>query len=115
MKKYFLIVILGIVALIFVISNPDKEDHISKIKEQMLSETDAGGELRRSLDEEDPLSTAGAILGYSLGSFLTDKFLKTMVTVDNYLLLSVSKLRFQGKTRTMAVGLLGNVFLLSNF
>ena len=111
MKKYSHIVILGIVALIFVISNPDKEDHISKIKEDMLSRMDTDGELQGSLDVEDPLSAAGAVLGYSLGSFLTDKFLKTMVTVDNYLLFSVSKLRFAGKTRTMAVGLLGNIFI----
>ncbi|KRB59850.1 hypothetical protein ASD98_01650 [Flavobacterium sp. Root186] len=50
-------------------------------------------------------------LGILFGSSLAEKLIENSVTRDNYILFSITKITWQGKSKSIGYGLFGNVFL----
>ena len=58
-------------------------------------------------------SDAGGLesLGMMLGTTLAEGLINNMVSRDNYLLFSLTKVTFDGESKIIGIGILGNVFL----
>jgi len=109
-KKY---VILGIVALIIivaVVSNPSAATHKEIIK------TKLNAYLQKSMAEkskasDDEWSKAGNALGMMFGNVMVNGIVDNLVSTDNYLLFSITKMNWEGESKTIGVGAFGNVYI----
>lgn len=113
MKKKF-IVLFGIVLLILlaVITNPRQEEHKEAVKAKF--NTYLQKSMSKNLSEaDDEWKNAGQALGMLIGGSLVDVLTSNIVTTDNYVLFSTTKMTWEGETKVVGVGILGNVFLSS--
>ena len=109
MKKV-IVPVLVIVALVAVavVSCPDRQAH----KDAIMSVVNAG--INDELQVEDESAQAlGALFG-SIGSSVAGYFIDNRLSVDNYFVCSVGKLRdLNGEDKTISVGVFGHVFTFS--
>ena len=82
--------VIGFIIIIAVLTNPDKSMHNTEIKDFLYS-TDL-----------DVLGIASALINNKVDE---------MVRVDNYVLFSITKLRFDSSELSVGYGLFGNVFI----
>jgi hypothetical protein len=54
---------------------------------------------------------AGQTLGMMLGGAIIDGLISNLVTTDNYVIFSTTKISWKGKSKVIGVGVFGNVFL----
>jgi hypothetical protein len=103
MKKYVLI-FSGIFAFLslLIVTNPNLIIHKSLLKERLRSLTSKKNNVDDSSFEKG--------LGLLIGGFVTDKLIDEFVTVDNYLVFSLTKANFDGSSKVIGVGVLGNVY-----
>ena len=110
MKK---LVTIGIILVIAVLTNPDRQKHIEAIKDifsEKLSETMANEVASSSSN----LEAAGTALGMTLGLAFIDKFLENVVQNQNYIFFSLTEVRFGGKSRIIGFGAFGNVWIVDD-
>jgi hypothetical protein len=104
-------IILIVILLIAVVTNPKIETHKQEVKAKLNSK------LQGALTEQDPemdkFEKAGYNLGVLLGSSLVDKVIDNSITCDSYILFSITKITWKGESRAIGYGVLGNVFLSS--
>jgi hypothetical protein len=50
-------------------------------------------------------------LGMMLGGAIIDGLISNLVTTDNYVIFSTTKISWKGKSKVIGVGVFGNVFL----
>ena len=103
-NKKLRLIIIGILILIAVITNPNQDRHkelvISKFNSKMqtsMSETDNGWKQAE----------------HALGMLLGGVFLENLINVDNYVLFSTTKITFGKETKLIGIGVFGNVFIFS--
>jgi hypothetical protein len=56
---------------------------------------------------------AGQALGMMLGGALVDKIIDNLVSTENYILFSTTKISWEGETKIIGIGAFGNVFTTS--
>ncbi|QHV96336.1 DUF4359 domain-containing protein [Spirosoma endbachense] len=106
MKKSQLpLIIGGFVILILVLTNPGLEDHKAKVKASFRKE------IKSAIASKTDQESAAAIFGQTLGTAFAETVIDHLITRDNYLLLSLTKLKFDGEPKVIGVGILGNVFI----
>jgi hypothetical protein len=105
-KGYLTLVIIGAIVLIAIITNPDPERHKEAVK------TEINKLMQKELsDKAGDTGTTGQVFGALLGGAMIDRMVSTMVSTDNYLLFSTTKVTWEGQTRVIGVGAFGNVFI----
>lgn len=108
MKNY--LIIIGIILGIAFFTNPKPQEHkellLNKIKPEMISSLTDG-------KNADNLTNADAI-GLFLGSTIAEGFLDKLISVDNYLFFSITKLTWDSETKAIAIGLFGNLILFND-
>lgn len=107
------IIIVGLVVIIGAITNPDLNAHKSKVKSLLyeLSQYNLADEFLESGNEWE---RAGSALGMSLGMSLIEKMVDNMVQIDNYVVFSITKIKYDGNKRVVGYGIFGNVFILDD-
>ena len=115
MKKQNIIFIsIAIIVLIAVFTNPNVQAHREALKmmfnQSLLKQQETNGNEDINITENNE-SKLGAILG----NVFIDEIIKNIVTTDNYILFSITKLSFEGENRIIGYGLFGNVFISSEF
>ena len=99
-KVYLLI--FAIIILIAFISNPDIDKHKSSLKIRL------SGIVESIASESDNLLVVG--LGKMVGDAAIEELLKN-VSVDNYLVFSVTRLNWATESKIVGYGIFGNVFI----
>ncbi len=108
--KYTILIIIAIILLVGVLTNPNQERHKEVVKSKLnvilqkamkdgLKNSDSGAE------------QLGSALGLMLGGALLDRMIETMVSTDNYVLFSTTKITWEGKSNLIGIGAFGNVFI----
>ena len=97
------LIILGFILLALMATNPSIEDHREGVK-KMYKEKLA--ELNK--DKKDDVATQ---IGTGIGMLIGDGFIDKIVSRDNYLLFSLTKVSLGNKTRNIGVGILGQVIV----
>lgn len=108
MKKGYIIIIA--VIIIAVITNPDEKRHkevlMNEIKPEMIQSLTGEKEIEK-LNNLDAIS-------FMFSATFVEKFVDNFISTDNYVLFSLTKATWEGETKTIGVGLFGNVFLLKD-
>lgn len=99
----------ALLLLIAVFTNPDLSRHREAVKTKIMNTI---GTRTFSADER---GQAGAALGMFLGGSLVDMMIDNLVTCDDYIVCSLTKVTFRGTSRIVGIGLFGNVFLSDRF
>lgn len=101
-KSNIILIVFATIILIAVLTNPSSEEHKQAVKsvvnhvvENSISEN--GSDMEK--------------LGILFGSSLAEKLIENSVTRDNYILFSITKIKWQGESKNIGYGLFGNVFL----
>jgi hypothetical protein len=110
MKKTIAI---GVLLILAAITNPNKDAHIAAVKELILRSMNE--KMVDSIGSSDnSFEAAGSALGYTLGMSLVDKMAESFIHVRNFVLFSVTEVRYQGNSKVIGIGAFGNVWILGN-
>ena len=93
---------------IAVSTNPHNDTHNAKYVDLLYSKIDLTSEINSNINNE--YEKIGFILGYALGVSSVEKAVETLLSVDNYIIFSITKCKIDGEKRTIGYGLFGNVF-----
>jgi flagellar biosynthesis protein FlhB len=107
-KSSVLFFMLALVVLVAVFTNPNEERHKEVIRAKLkmhLQQSIAANSTDNALDR------AGQALVMLLGGALIDGIIANVLSTDNYVLFSTSKITWDGETKIIGIGVFGNVFL----
>jgi hypothetical protein len=104
MKKFLVIIIILLVAVLAVMTRPDKQAH----KEAMMKA------VKEYVDEEASNQGFGDNIFTDLGKGVVNKVIEaalgTKLKVDDYYLFNTTHVNLNGESKTLSVGLFGHVF-----
>jgi hypothetical protein len=110
-KSVLGLAISAFVVLLLVLTNPSIEAHKEAVKARLNTV------MQSTLKEQAATMERGGGLvqglGLLFGGTLLDGIVNTGVTRNNYLLFSTTNFTYSGETKTIGVGVLGNVFFSS--
>ena len=111
-RSYLGLFLFGLLLLVAVMTNPNQVVHEEALKAKVNSylQKSMTDELSESNNEWEQ---AGQALGFLLGGAIIDKVITNVVTVDNYVGFSTTKISWGGESRVVGIGIFGNVFLTS--
>jgi hypothetical protein len=111
-KNYIFLIIIGVIALIAILTNPNQDRHKEVIKNKISSYMQKS--MKESLtNTENEWEQAGQALGIMLGGALIDEIIDNLVSTDNFVLFSTTKINWEGETKVIGIGAFGNVFITS--
>jgi hypothetical protein len=109
-NKYIFLLFGGLFLLIAVLTNPNQDRHKEVVKNKL--NTIMQKAMKDGLKNSDSgAEQLGSALGLMLGGALLDRMIETMVSTDNYVLFSTTKITFEGKSKLIGIGVFGNVFI----
>lgn len=104
--KQITLIVLGVLLLIAILTNPGKEVHKEEVKSKFTES------YQKSLEANATSDNNGfEALGSLLGTSLINALIENNVSCDNYVLFSITKITYKGESKSIGLGLLGNVFL----
>jgi len=106
------LIVLGIIVIVAVITNPKKNEHVDILKEKISQS--AIHAAAKDMDSGNGFERAGAAIGVTLGLKFLDSIIESVVEVDNYLLFSLTKLSYDGNEKIIGIGAFGNVWLFGD-
>lgn len=101
-KNYVIAASIVLILLIAAITNPNPERHKEAVKSKFTAYL--------AKTTENDSSGMGAF-GSMLGNAFAQQIIDNLVTSDNYVLFSLTKVTADGKSNVIGYGLFGNVFL----
>lgn len=109
-KGLLAVVVLLLVVAIMALTNPDRRDHSQAISREvtgaLTSVADSAGL------SDDPIAQGFLMIGQAFAGNIVDAAVNNLLRYNNYVVLSVGQIDFQGKTYTVSVGLLGHVWTM---
>lgn len=100
------LLVLAVIAVVMMLTCPNEEKHVEKLTKEMTKE------LKESTDSESLAGMVeGALVGW-VGDDLLRPLIKSTLVVDDYALLTVGKMKGNGKERVVTIGMFGHVFYL---
>lgn len=113
MKNVSLIVIVAIVVILAVLTNPKQDQHKEVLKTKLNVFIQKA--MKNSLTETDnEWEQVGQSLGLMIGGALINTMIDNMVSSDNYVLFSTTKIHVEGETRVIGIGAFGNIFFFKD-
>lgn len=108
MKKLLLLIVIIAIALVGVITCPQKDAHKDALMKLVNVALDT--ELYKNTKSEEEMGFAlfGSILGSGIAEVIIDKKL----LVDNYFVCSIGRVVFEGKEKIVSIGFLNHVFTM---
>lgn len=104
------LILVGLVVLISVLTNPSPEQHKKAIKHKVTTLLQKS--VKENLGESaSDMFQADQILATFLGGTLVDQFADNLISTNNYLLFSTTSLHWDGDSKTIAFGAFSNVFV----
>ena len=107
-KKAVALIIIGLLVLIAVITNPEKDDHISKLEEFVISQVDIFGN-----ENSDMKQGVKQILRHLIRTSYLEALLKNNVIYNNWVVFSTTNEIIEGKETILGVGVFGNIYFLN--
>lgn len=109
-KNYLILAIVGVVILVAILTNPNQDRHKEVIKNKLNTY------MQKSMKEsqtktDNEWEKAGQALAMMFGGALVDKIIDNLVSTDNYVLFSTTKISWEGETKIIGIGAFGNVFI----
>lgn len=99
-----IIILIGFVAIL---TNPKLQDHKEAVKTKISASIQKNANLK---EEKDAAYDLGMSFGKLLGGVLIDNIVDSIVSTDNYVLFSLTKVTWGNETKVIGLGLFGNIF-----
>ncbi|WP_276381582.1 DUF4359 domain-containing protein [Flavobacterium sp. H4147] len=106
--KHYLIIGFLLFVIIAALTNPETDKHKEEVKLKMNTFLEKENN-KINNNDNDQWAKAGNVLAQSMINMMVDN----MVSSSNYIIFSTTNVTYEGKTKTIGVGFLGNVFLSS--
>lgn len=105
----YVILIMTVLVLLLIITNPSEHSHIetAKIKFKTAFKSSLTDDILNDKDDEKISSSIGLLFADAF----VDNFSDGIITRDNYLIFSLTKVKIKDVKRTIGVGFLNNVFI----
>ena len=111
-KSWLLLIIIAFVGICAAITNPDSQRNKEVIKDKLNLLMQKS--IKESAKENDnKWESAGQALGLIFGKPIIDDVVDNLISTDNYVFFSTTKLTWEGNTTIIGIGAFGNVFLTS--
>lgn len=111
-KNYLVLAIVGVIVFVAILTNPNQDRHKEVIKNKLNSYLQKS--MKESLTKSDnEWEQAGQALGMMFGGALVDRIIDNLVSTDNFVLFSTTKISWEGETKIIGIGAFGNVFMTS--
>ena len=109
-NKHIGLVFVGLLFIVAVITNPNQDRHKEVVKNKLnvLMQKAVKDSFKNS---DSGAEQIGSALGLMLGGAMLDRMIESMVSTDNYVLFSTTKISWEGKTKLIGIGAFGNVFI----
>jgi len=107
-KKAVGFIIIGVLLLIAVITNPEKDDHIAKLEEFVISQVDILGN-----ENSDIPQGVKQILRHLIRTSYLEALLKNNFIYNNWVVFSTTNAIIEGKETIIGVGVFGNIYFLN--
>lgn len=109
-KNYIALFAIGLIILVAVLTNPNQDRHKEVIRAKFNSY------MQKSMSEglsetENKWKKAGQALGMMIGGAMIDGIISSILSTDNYVIFSTTKITWEGESKVIGVGAFGNVFL----
>ncbi len=109
-KKIFIGSCIGLAVLILILTNPNQVSHKDAVKLKFNAFMQKTMNEKTSEGEDGGISVTSQ-LGMMFGSSIIDRLVETTVSCDNYLLFSLTTITFEGESKVLGLGILGNVII----
>ncbi|MDP3359105.1 MAG: hypothetical protein Q8S41_07125 [Lutibacter sp.] len=106
-KNQIIIGIFIIIGLVAILTNPKLQEHKDAVKAKIAASHQKNTNLQ---EEKNAAYYLGRSFGNLLGDVLIDNIVNTIVSTDNYVLFSLTKVTWDSETKVIGVGLFGNIF-----
>jgi hypothetical protein len=107
-KSNLILIIIVLIVLVAIFTNPKLDRHKEVVKTEL--NTSMQKSLKNSGSEAE-----GQVLGALLGGALIDRMIDSIVSTDNYLIFSTTKVTWEGQTKVVGIGIFGNVYIIGKF
>lgn len=96
-----LVFVLAVVALVF--TKPDREKHVDKIKDYCMAA------VNENTYGETKITKGLTML---LGPYLLTPVINSLLTIDDYVVMNVGTIKYEGRSRPVTIGILGTIIPL---
>jgi hypothetical protein len=111
-KSYLIFAVLGVLVLIAMLTNPNQDRHKEVVKNKISLYMQKS--MKQNLTEKDnEWEQIGQAFGMMLGGTLVDRIVDNLVSTNNYILFSTTKVSWDGEVKIIGIGAFGNVFISS--
>lgn len=109
-NKHIVLIFVGLLLIVAVFTNPNQDRHKEVVKNKLnvLMQKAVKDSFKNS---DSGAEQIGSALGLMLGGAMLDRMIESMVSTDNYVLFSTTKISWEGKTKLIGIGAFGNVFI----
>jgi len=104
-KRYFLLAIIGAIVLAAVLTNPGQEKHQEAVKNKLDSY------VQKKINPTDKGNIFGKTLGGMLGGAIGNTVANNIISRDNYVLFSTTKMDWKGEDKVIGIGAFGYVYV----
>jgi hypothetical protein len=109
-KSHIALAIISLIVLVAVLTNPDQNRHKEVIKNKLITY------LQKTINKDqakpqDEMEQVAQVIGITLGGMIAEKILDNLMSTDNYIVFSTTKITWDGETRIIGIGAFGNVFI----
>lgn len=110
MKKVIrTILVLAVIAGVMLFTCPKEEKHVEKLTREIV---DSALENQNNESESDLLEDIGNAIAGKISEKVVQLYVKNQLKVENYALLNVGKLYYDGEKRVVTIGAFNHVFCL---
>lgn len=110
MKKLTkIILVLAILAGIMLFTCPEEEKHVDKLTKDIVEAVQEG---QNNGEDSDWLENIGNAIVGTLSEKVVQLYVKSQLKVENYYVLNVGKMYYDGEKRVVTIGAFNHVFCL---
>ena len=100
------IIVLAILAGVMLFTCPEEEKHVEKLTQEIVNSS--------QVDNEDAgiLESIGNAIAGTISEAVVKVYVKSQLKVDNFYVLNVGKIYYEGEKRVVTIGAFNHVFCL---
>ena len=111
-NSWVVLSIFAFIGICAVMTNPNSERHKEVIKNKLYSLMQESIK-EKTKESNNKWESLGQGLGMLFGKPIIDNVVENLISTDNYVFFSTTKINWEGDTRIIGIGAFGNVFLTS--
>ncbi len=102
-----ILIVLGIIAGVMLFTCPEEQNHVDKLTQEIVNS--AQGEQN---EDAGILEELGNVLAGSISEAVARVYVKSQLKVEDYKVLNVGKMYYDGEKRVVTIGAFNHVFCL---